>query len=110
MGIQHEVYHVIRRRHVEAVAEPVQRHLGGGHGVKHEILEFSQAVSHQFVLCHADMMAQKNRLVGGWCTLCGLSQAWYSMIQSEAADQFVLLSDHTSSLHKLLHIVVNSDF
>ena len=57
MGIQHEVYHVIGRRHVEAVAEPVHAHLRGCHGVKHEILEFSQAVCHQFVLCHADMMA-----------------------------------------------------
>ena len=57
MSIQHEVHHLIGRRHVEAVAEPIQRHLGGGHGVKHEILEFSQAVCHQFGLCHADMMA-----------------------------------------------------
>ena len=52
MGIQHEVNHLIGRRHVEAVAEPVHAHLRGCHGVKHEILEFSQAVCHQVGFVH----------------------------------------------------------
>ena len=40
VGIQHEVNHLIGRRHVEAIAEPVHAHLRGCHGVKHEILQF----------------------------------------------------------------------
>ena len=52
MGIQHEVYHVIGRAHVEAVAEPVHAHLRGCHGVKHEVLQFGQAVCHQVGFVH----------------------------------------------------------
>ena len=46
MGIQNEVDHLISGRHVETVAVPVHRHLSGCHGVKHEVLEVLEGLSH----------------------------------------------------------------
>ena len=39
MCINHEVDHLVSGRHVEAITEPVECHLAGCHGVKHEILQ-----------------------------------------------------------------------
>ena len=39
MGVKHEVDHLVSGRHVETFAEPVQRHLGGCHGIEEEILQ-----------------------------------------------------------------------
>ena len=44
VGIQHVVYHLISGRHVEPIAEPVNAHLSGHHGVKHEILQVLQGL------------------------------------------------------------------
>ena len=82
MGIQHKVYHVIRRRHVEAVAEPVHAHLRGRHGVKHKILQFSQAVCHQVGFVHVSTihgLAPQNE------TLCQ-----YQNCHRGSAESFVL--------------------
>ena len=55
--IKHEINDLISCINIEAVAEPIHCHIRRAHSIKHEILQFSQAVSHQFVCCHADMMA-----------------------------------------------------
>ena len=39
VGIDHVIYHVIRGRHVEAIAEPVHCQVGGCHGIEEEILQ-----------------------------------------------------------------------
>ena len=46
MGIQNEVDHLISGRHVETVAVPIDCHLSGCHGVKHEVLEVLKGLSH----------------------------------------------------------------
>ena len=44
VGIQHEVDHLVCRISLEAIAEPVQRHLRGWHSVQHEPLKFQEVV------------------------------------------------------------------
>ena len=46
MGIHHEVDDLISGRHVETVAVPIDCHLSGCHGVKHEVLEVLEGLSH----------------------------------------------------------------
>ena len=42
MCINHEVYHLISGRALEAITEPVHRQVSGHHGIEEEILQFQQ--------------------------------------------------------------------
>ena len=46
MGIKHKVDHLVSRRHVEAITEPIDRHLWRCHGIEHEVLEVLEFVCH----------------------------------------------------------------
>jgi hypothetical protein len=57
MCINHEVDDLISGGHVETLAEPVNAHLSGEHGVKHEVLQvlLGLGVGKEFV-CHVDII------------------------------------------------------
>ena len=44
VGIHHVVYHLISGRHVETIAEPIDAHLSGHHGIEHEVLQVLQGL------------------------------------------------------------------
>ena len=84
VGIQHVVYHVIRGRHVETIAEPVHCQVSRHHGIEEKILQVLQGLGigeecfvHVYTIHDLGCCA---------CFVCHLGN-W-----SEAADQFVLLS------------------
>ena len=88
VGIAYHVDDLIGRRHVETVAEPVQRHLSGCHGVKHEHVEFFETVG---LDCHGAGIVEFHAPIismgfgGSLVLVCHLAN-W-----SEAADQFLTL-------------------
>ena len=70
MGIDHVIYHVIRGRHVETIAEPIDAHLSGHHGIEHEILQVLQGlwVGEKGFCFHAPIISTGIRRVGsGLC-------------------------------------------
>ena len=57
MGIAHVIYHVIRGRHVETIAEPVHCHLSIAHGIEHEVLQVLQGLGvGEKCFCHVDII------------------------------------------------------
>ena len=94
MSIQHEVDHLISRRHVEAITEPVQRHLAGCHGVEHVVLEVLDGLSH---LCFVHAPIISIGFGRSLVLVCHLAN-W-----SEAADQFVLVTVQRESDNKRHH-------
>ena len=62
MCINHQVDHLVSGRHAEAVAPPVNCHLWGCHGVKHEHVQFFETVALDchgagvFEICHVDII------------------------------------------------------
>ena len=58
VGIDHVIYHVIRGRHIETIAEPVHCHLGIAHGIEHEILQVLQGLRgvEKCFVCHVDII------------------------------------------------------
>ena len=71
MCINHEVDDLISRRHVEAVAEPVQCHLSIAHGVKHEILQVLLGLRvGEKCFCHVPIISTgSGNLLGSLCHL-----------------------------------------
>ena len=57
MGIQHKVDHLVSGRALETIAEPIDRHLRGCHGVTHELLQFQQVVVVDEFVCHVPIIS-----------------------------------------------------
>ena len=95
VGIQHEVYHVIGRAHVEAVTEPVNRQVGRCHGIKEKILQVLQGLGRrEKFVCHVPIIST------------GVDRLGVSVYSSPTGTA----KRPTSCLHKLLHVVINSHF
>ena len=66
MCINHQVDHLVSGRHAEAVAPPVNCHLWGCHGVKHEHVQFFESVALDchgagvFEICHVPIISTRS--------------------------------------------------
>ena len=59
MCIKDKIYDLISSTNLETIAEPIDCHIIGAHGIKHEILKFSQVgIGKEVCFVHTSMMAQ----------------------------------------------------
>ena len=82
MCINHQVDHLVSGRHAEAVAPPVNCHLWGCHGVKHEHVQFFETVALDchcagvFEICHVPIISTgSDGSLGSLCHLVNWSEA-----------------------------------
>ena len=107
MCINHEIYHVVSCTNIVTIAEPINCHLCGCHGVKHEILQILQGLGRgEKCFCfHALMMAH--------LPTCGSSPRYKTTKENlkvgcanraggQAADQFVSITAHPLNVSNYL--------
>ena len=80
MCIKDEIYDLISSTNIETIAEPIDCHIIGAHGIKHEILKFSQVGRREEVcFVHTSIMAQIWGIFNRYCAT--LPTGFFSLLK-----------------------------